>query len=345
MIIEHSKEYECDVSDFQNAALQLYNNRHPDTGEQVFLSIGKEKICMYLPESLSDLKAKSALEHLLCNNNSKQATITVILVKSKQDENLVLLEQKFLNNFSVQENVVSKREYGFFYCYDVKNKFLLWIAKPKSELFYQSRRTVPFAPLFSVLFAHLGAQLTHAAIIANDHVCIAFCGPSGAGKSTTTLYSILNKYYYISEDYCLINSENGVPFAHSLYNSIRVRNDMLSVFPELAGRADYFCHIAKKNVFYATHLGNIKIARSRALKAIVKLTRGETSSYKKISAIEACSALMLSTIAQDKVVDTSGLPMIKRCCEQINTYELTLSFNMPENLNTIGQIFNEKCKN
>jgi hypothetical protein len=83
-----------------------------------------------------------------------------------------------------------------------------------------------------------GAQLLHAAALADDDGALLITGRGGVGKSTTALSGIVNGLRYLADDYLIVRLEP-VPTVFSLYCTAKLNRDQVARFPELAPFVTY----------------------------------------------------------------------------------------------------------
>lgn len=83
-----------------------------------------------------------------------------------------------------------------------------------------------------------GAQLLHAAAMADERGALLITGKGGVGKSTTALSGIVNGLRYIADDYVVVKLDP-VPTVFSLYCTAKLNPDQVARFPELAPYVTY----------------------------------------------------------------------------------------------------------
>lgn len=93
-------------------------------------------------------------------------------------------------------------------------------------------------PLRSIIHWASGTRsccLAHAAVIETGGRSVLLTGRGGSGKSTTTTAAILTGHRTCGDDFVMIETKNSPPTAHCLYDTIKLDDFSLSLFPELRG--------------------------------------------------------------------------------------------------------------
>ena len=87
------------------------------------------------------------------------------------------------------------------------------------------------------LLAHRYVVPLHAACVAHHGAGILLCGPSGAGKSTVSFACARAGWTFLSDDCTFLKTDSDDRIAIGQPHLARFRDDLRSVFPELAGYA------------------------------------------------------------------------------------------------------------
>lgn len=96
----------------------------------------------------------------------------------------------------------------------------------------------PLRTLFHWCMERSGAQLLHAAALADERGAMLITGRGGVGKSTTALSGILHGLRYVGDDYLVVRLAPE-PTVFSLYCTAKLNPDQVARFPELAPHVTY----------------------------------------------------------------------------------------------------------
>lgn len=147
---------------------------------------------------------------------------------------------------------------GYFWCRDV-------------DAFSIYERAAPLQTLFYWALAEFGWQIVHAAAVGVETGGVLLVGNTGAGKSTTALSCLAGeRLRLLSDDKCLVRLDES-PRAFGLFNSAKIKGDMLERLPFfrplLSGWDDHFK--ADKGLVFLHPRFTARMAASFPIKALV----------------------------------------------------------------------------
>lgn len=175
-------------------------------------------------------------------------------------------------------------------------------------------------------------QVTHAGAVGYLEGGVLFAGKSGAGKSTTSLSCMKAGMKYVSEDYCILSDLPQIK-AFSLYNSAKVTETTLGLFPELGKhiknperlKGDKAC------LFYYKFQPQ-SVLVSFPLKALItlKIFDSNDSRLELIDPKEAVASLSGTTLWQLANTGPSVFNHLKRVAEALPCYRLYLGRDLDQ---------------
>lgn len=191
------------------------------------------------------------------------------------------------------------------------------------------------APLRSILhwwFRRSNLQLVHAGAVGTEDAGILLAGKGGSGKSTTCLTCLNSDLFYVSDDYSLIGLEP-VPFAHTLYNTAKVRVDNLQRVPHLQDKISNADQLqSEKALFFLHDYFPQRIITSLPIQAILlpQVTGRVDTAVTPASARDSLSALLLSTMHQLAGADDRTIMMISQFVNALPSYHLELGSDLEQ---------------
>lgn len=154
----------------------------------------------------------------------------------------------------------------------------------------------PFRVGLSWLCNCRGMQIVHGAAVAIAGQAVLLAGKGGSGKSTTALACALAGMHYLGDDYCAVEPATGK--VHMIYRTAKVFASALRLLPELADWIDNKNTLpAEKGVIFLQP-GNVKLARSARLAAILlpHVRPGSATQLSPATRADAVNAILPSTI-------------------------------------------------
>jgi hypothetical protein len=175
-------------------------------------------------------------------------------------------------------------------------------------------------------------QVTHAGAVGYPDGGILFAGKSGAGKSTTSLSCMKVGMKYVSEDYCIL-SDVPQPKAFSLYNSAKVTEKTLGLFPELGKHIENPDRLEgdKACVFYYKFQPQ-NVLVNFPLKALITLNIFDSndSRLEPIDPKEAVASLSGTTLWQLANTGPSVFNHLKKVAQALPCYRLYLGRDLSQ---------------
>ena len=127
----------------------------------------------------------------------------------------------------------------------------------------------PFLRIFHWWFRQYGIYLLHAGAVGVPGAGVLFAGKGGSGKSTTSLACLGSDLLYLSDDYCLVNTQ-GTPEIFSLYCTGKIHRHAVEKFPHLKSSSPEVSNPdPEKKIFFLYPEHREKIALSLPLRAVL----------------------------------------------------------------------------
>ena len=120
---------------------------------------------------------------------------------------------------------------------DVERRLGVYWVHSDANLPYWSKAS-PLRTMLHWCMELAGAQLLHAAALADSRGALLITGRGGVGKSTTALAGIVHGLRYVADDYLVVRLDPR-PEVFSLYCTAKLNPDQVARFPELAPFVTY----------------------------------------------------------------------------------------------------------
>jgi hypothetical protein len=203
---------------------------------------------------------------------------------------------------------------------------LFWVSDIKDIPGYE--RCSPFKTIIHWWATARNHQLVHAAAIGTKDGGVLIVGPGGAGKSSTALSCIKPGFSYVSDDYCLIDSNETQPYAASLYSCAKV--DILAtdarfddIKPHFIARDEL--HEKKEVLFVHKHFPDLVVDRLPLRAVLVAKVTGEPNTrIVSAPADEAATALIPSTMNQLPGSEIDSFFAMMRVIRSLPVYRIEL---------------------
>lgn len=174
-----------------------------------------------------------------------------------------------------------------------------WV--PQAEAIPYFMTGTPFIPLWNFWGSITPYQILHAGAVGTPEGGVLLVGRGGSGKSSTSATALFSQLQFLSDDYCLVDTDQGV--AYNLFGTAKLRPDMLNRFPQLD---PYLVNRERvpeeKPLFFLNgHQGGKNFVLEQfPIKALVlpKVTDRKQAQLSPISSGEILRALAPSTIFQ-----------------------------------------------
>ncbi len=298
-----------------------------------FYDLAGFSICLqFAGDSLQNFLTRS-LDHLEIPKRKKDLTICIWDGASTQGASMVFPWPK--GEVTVHGTVVGFNDeriqtvfdphLGILQMLDQERSLALyWIEKKEKAPWWIGMSTFQF--IFHWWMSRRHVQLTHAGAVGYSDGGVLFAGKSGSGKSTTSLSCVKRGMKYVSEDYCLISQGTNVQ-VHCVYNSVKITEKTLSLFPELEEFIENRDRLkGEKAYFFYSRFQPENILPSFPLKAVLALNimDAQESSLEPIEPREALASLAGTTLWQLPHTGPSVFNHLKKVAESVPCYRLHL---------------------
>jgi len=278
---------------------------------------------------------KPAIEHLFCDFSKLAPDFTIFLIDLSQlkGTHLPLIPWEpllrrghrgiLVDGLYMQFVHIKETDVRIFSAYDVHKKQAYYIVSDREKLPWY----ISGAPMHEILYWWVRSNnmhILHCGVVGNKQKGIALLGAKGTGKSTMVLTCLENGFHYISEDYCIVTSDE-VPIAYSLYNSAKFTNYTFEKFPHLAAHRKNKSSINDKYLVYYKDIYPDKIVNKLPLSALISLNLkiDAASSLKQIDMDKAFLDMISSTTLQNPIYELSSTDFFQKLKMRIKPYELT----------------------
>lgn len=213
-----------------------------------------------------------------------------------------------------------------------------WAEDAQSISIYE--RAAPLQTLFHWALSGRGWEIIHAGALGTANGGVLLIGGTGAGKSTTSLACLQNqRLHYLSDDKCLVTLEPE-PRAFGLFNSAKLKPDMLARLEHFKPLVADHDENAKggKSLLYLYPAFQEKMVTTFPIRAILmthiaNITR---PALVPISPVQVLRVLGPSTVIWLAGAETGSMRLMARLAQQIPCYRLELAQNPTDNLDLIA---------
>ena len=216
-------------------------------------------------------------------------------------------------------------------------KGIFWVENADSLPFW-----VYASPLRTLLHWWMekkGLQLLHAAAVGTPYGAVLITGKGGSGKSTTALSCLQAGFFYLADDYVIIQLDP-VAQVHSLYCTAKLDPDQLNSLPEFRKYVDNHEKLDQEKavMFLHPHLKK-QIIPNMVLKAVFMpmITDRETTVLTPISYWRIQRAMSFTTMSQLPAVGYHTHEFINRVSQTIPSYSLELGSDIRKIPNLISE--------
>lgn len=207
--------------------------------------------------------------------------------------------------------------------YDNRKKQAYYIVSDTKKLPWY----ISGAPMHEILYWWVRSNnmhILHCGVVGDQQQGIALLGAKGAGKSTMVLSCLENGFSYVSEDYCIVTSDE-VPLAYNLYNAAKFTDYTLEKFPHLAQHVN---NTRSKNSKYLVYYKDVypdKIINKLSLSALISLNLNmdASPSLQNIDVDKAFLDMISSTTLQNPTYELSSTNFFQQLKKKLQAYELT----------------------
>ncbi|BAQ63087.1 hypothetical protein GM3708_3493 [Geminocystis sp. NIES-3708] len=219
-----------------------------------------------------------------------------------------------------------------------RNLAIYWVKDPN---------TIPYgeiaAPLRYIFHFWMGKnqiQLCHAGAVGNENGGVLLVGKGGSGKSTTALACLESELFYVSDDYCLVQSKP-IPKVFSIYSTGKKNADDIKRLPFLKNMISNQENLDREKALYFLyeHFPN-KILSNLPLKAILipKITGKKETTLTLASSMAGLTALAPSSLFLVPNNRQESLKRMGELVKKIPCYYLNLGTNVKQISKIISSI-------
>lgn len=219
---------------------------------------------------------------------------------------------------------------GCMYSYDThRKKGYFWINNYQNVPYFETG--IPIIFILNWWLKETSFQLVHGGAVGFTEGGVLLIGKGGSGKSTTCASALKSNLFYAGDDYCLVDT-GGDKKVYSLFNSAKIRPDMLSNFEHLKPVLYNGDRIpAEKPLFFLFPQFKERLIKEFPIKAIFipQVTHQAKTWLEPVSASDAIKALAPNTIFQLSGVGKEILQKTTRLVQSLPCYFLKLG-NRPQ---------------
>lgn len=227
---------------------------------------------------------------------------------------------------------------GMLFAYDsIARQGMFWVPDAESLSIYE--RAAPLQTLLYWALKPAGWQIVHAAAVGTNQGGVLLVGNSGAGKSTLALSSLEHpELRYLCDDKCLVRLEP-IPEAFSVFNSGKLKADMLDQFPHfqpLIVGSDHHYKVGKSLAFLHPAYTEQMVTRF-PIKALLipRIAHQMQPTLTPTSAVEAFRVLGPSTVIWMSGAEAENYRFTAELTRNLPCYTLSLGIQPLQNVSII----------
>ncbi len=275
-----------------------------------------------------------AIEHLSCDISNEAPDFTIFLIDLSQLEGVHLPAIPWepllrrghrgihVDGLYMQFVHIKETDVRILSAYDSHKKQAYYIVSDTEKLPWY----ICGAPMHEIFYWWVRSNnmhILHCGVVGDQQKGIALLGAKGAGKSTTVLSCLENGFHYISEDYCIVTSDE-VPVAYNLYNSAKFTDFTLEKFPHLAKHVKNKRSTNSKYLVYYKDIYPDRMVHKLPLSALVSLDLDieASPSLKHIDVDKAFLDMISSTTLQNPIYELSSTDFFQKLKKKLQAYEL-----------------------
>jgi len=220
----------------------------------------------------------------------------------------------------------------------------------KGVYWVQNAQSLPFwvyaSPLRTLLHWWMeknNRQLLHAAAVGTKHGAVLITGKGGSGKSTTSLVCLKSGFYYLADDYLIVQLEPE-PKVHSLYCSAKLEPEQLVNLREFERFVDNPEKLDQEKavMFLYPHLKK-QIVPSMELKALFmpEIINQKETAIQPIDYWKIQRAMSFTTMSQLPGVGYHTHEFINKASKLIPSFSLELGSQINEIPHTIADFLSK----
>ncbi len=151
---------------------------------------------------------------------------------------------------------------------DLATNTAIYWARDHADIPFHVRAT-PIRAILSTWLSQKRLEFVHAAAVGSSTGAVLIAGRGGAGKSSTAVSSLDAGLLYLSDDYCLISTQD-TPQVYSVYSTAKIMSPDLSRYSIINDLplTDY-CKQTNKYLFYLAQSAPDKMARNLPIRALL----------------------------------------------------------------------------
>ncbi|MCK5811892.1 MAG: glycosyltransferase [Clostridiales bacterium] len=226
--------------------------------------------------------------------------------------------------------------------YNILTSMMTFIDFPNQNAYYvvNSLETMPYyekaCPMRMLLHwfcVKNNMTLIHSAAISNSDSGYLLAGRGGVGKSTLSMLSLFEGSTLLGDDYVIIEN-NDHPYVTSIYNTIKINNDMIKLFPIVNNFLVNKPTNEEKGYLFITDIPHKTIGKRFKLEGIIFINRQDLKQVhiEKIPKTRALATIGASTMFQLPGANHSFIKHISKLVKSFPVYEYTLSNQIEKNI-------------
>lgn len=341
------------ISTFFNSVHHVFQQAEEHSGESIdlFYTIGGYTIRMCFANPALVSLITPALEHLTSKPISKPS-LTVCLWDSVSTQTKMppppWSSDAYITHGKIRDynngrfcTIFHLGSYVLNMLDNNQNLAFFWIRNSSQLPYYESG-----SPLRTILHCWMREhkrQLIHSAAVGTPNGGVLLAGKGGSGKSTAAFACLNSKLNYVSDDYCLLQTDP-VPYIYSLYNSGKLDTNNIHRFPHLSQAiSNKSCLDKEKALFFLYRHFPKKIMTGFPIRAILipRLTGLSDTRLKKTSSAACLMALAPSTIFQLPGTGLSDFQYLTNFVKKVPTFSLEIGTDISKIPNVILNLLSE----
>jgi hypothetical protein len=279
------------------------------------------------------------LEYSLRDNVDKYDA-TIVVYREKNFREMLSLDAKkldYLTIFKDTNDIKPLISMSFKDCFlkarDIK-KNIYYFALESIEYDDIARYGHSFVHEINGILKTPDVALVHGAVVGINNKGVLICGRGGKGKSTLTVSSLLDDFQYVSDDYLILQQENGKLYASPIYSIITLSPEMHDELKDL--KTEFVSNNWNKSKYVLSIAGyHNKFVKKMPIEALMfpQIVDDKVPTVESVQKGKAITQMVHSTVSQmEEQYDIKAIQRLTGFIKNLDCYQINLTRNLKSNL-------------